>query len=90
MDRSIGFIGLGTMGLPMARNLVRRGFELRVYNRTQEKTRELAQLGAKAVDVPADVVQADGLVITMVSDDEALQTVTAGPGGIGARLGRGG
>jgi len=89
MDRSIGFIGLGNMGLPMARNLLRRGFELRVYNRTPEKARELARLGAVAVDVPADVVQADGLVITMVSDDEALQVVTAGPGGIGARLGRG-
>ena len=90
MDRDIGFIGLGNMGEPMARNLLQRGFRLRVYNRNAAKTRELVRLGAVAVEVPADAVQADGLVITMVSDDQALQAVTTGPGGIGARLGRGG
>ncbi len=90
MDRDIGFVGLGNMGLPMARNLLQRGFRLRVYNRNESKTRDLVRLGAVAVGVPADTVQADGLVITMVSDDQALQAVTAGPGGIGARLSRGG
>jgi 3-hydroxyisobutyrate dehydrogenase-like beta-hydroxyacid dehydrogenase len=90
MDRDIGFIGLGSMGLPMARNLLQRGFRLRVYNRTQNKARDLARLGAVVVDVPADTVAADGLVITMVADDQALQAVTLGPGGIGARLSRGG
>src|SRR2546427_2599286 len=45
---------------------------------------------AVAVSVPADAVQSDGLAITMVSDDQALQAVTLGPGGIGARLSRGG
>ena len=90
MDRDIGFIGLGSMGLPMARNLLQRGFRLRVYNRTQNKARNLARLGAMGVDVPADTVAADGLVITMVADDQALQAVTLGPGGIGARLSRGG
>jgi 3-hydroxyisobutyrate dehydrogenase-like beta-hydroxyacid dehydrogenase len=90
MDRDIGFIGLGSMGLPMARNLMQRGFKLRVYNRTQSKLRDLVRLGAVAVDVPADTVAANGLVITMVADDQALQAVTMGPGGIGARLSRGG
>ena len=90
MDRDIGFIGLGSMGLPMARNLLQRGFRLRVYNRTQNKARDLARLGAVVVDVPADTVAAEGLVITMVADDQALQAVTLGPGGIGARLSRGG
>jgi 3-hydroxyisobutyrate dehydrogenase-like beta-hydroxyacid dehydrogenase len=90
MDREIGFIGLGSMGLPMARNLLQRGFRLRVYNRSQGKARDLVRLGAVAVNVPADTVQPDGLVITMVSDDQALQDVTLGPGGIGARLSRGG
>jgi 3-hydroxyisobutyrate dehydrogenase-like beta-hydroxyacid dehydrogenase len=90
MDRDIGFIGLGSMGLPMARNLLQRGFRLRVYNRTQNKARDLARLGAVVVDVPADTVAGDGLVITMVADDQALQAVTLGPGGIGGRLSRGG
>jgi 3-hydroxyisobutyrate dehydrogenase-like beta-hydroxyacid dehydrogenase len=90
MDRDVGFIGLGNMGLPMARNLLQRGFRVRVYNRSLSKARELARLGAVAVDVPADTVAADGLVITMVADDQALQAVTLGPGGIGARLSRGG
>ena len=90
MDRDIGFIGLGNMGLPMARNLLQRGFRVRVYSRTRSKARDLAHLGAVAVDVPADTVAADGLVITMVADDQALQAVTLGPGGIGARLSRGG
>ena len=90
MDRDVGFIGLGNMGLPMARNLLQRGFRLRVYNRSDSKTRDLVRLGAVAVSVPADAVQSDGLAITMVSDDQALQAVTLGPGGIGARLSRGG
>jgi 3-hydroxyisobutyrate dehydrogenase-like beta-hydroxyacid dehydrogenase len=90
MDREIGFIGLGNMGLPMARNLLQRGFRLRAYSRTPTKARDLARMGAVAVDVPADTVAADGLVITMVADDQALQAVTLGPGGIGARLSRGG
>jgi len=90
MDRDIGFVGLGSMGVPMARNLLQRGFRVRVYNRTQPKVRDLVRLGAVAVDVPADTVGADGLVITMVADDQALQAVTLGPGGIGARLSRGG
>jgi 3-hydroxyisobutyrate dehydrogenase-like beta-hydroxyacid dehydrogenase len=90
MDRDIGFIGLGNMGLPMARNLLQRGFRLRVYNRSESKTRDLVRLGAVAVNVPADTVQADGLVITMLSDDQALQDLTLGAGGFGARLARGG
>jgi 3-hydroxyisobutyrate dehydrogenase-like beta-hydroxyacid dehydrogenase len=46
MNDTIGFIGLGQMGEPMARNLVRAGFRLRVYNRTPEKTAGLAAEGA--------------------------------------------
>ena len=90
MNPEIGFIGLGSMGLPMARNLLQRGWRVRVYNRSPDKARELVRLGAVAVEEPADVVHPDGLAITMVSDDAALQAVTAGPGGIGGRLGRGG
>jgi 3-hydroxyisobutyrate dehydrogenase-like beta-hydroxyacid dehydrogenase len=90
MDRDIGFIGLGAMGLPMARNLLERGFRVRVYNRSEGRSRELVKLGAIASAVPADVVGPDGIVITMVSDDQALRVVTLGENGIGGRLGHGG
>ena len=90
MGQDIGFVGLGAMGLPMARNLVQRGFRVRVFNRSEGKSRELVKLGAIAADVPADVVSADGIVITMVSHDQALRAVTLGPDGICGRLGHGG
>jgi len=90
VGQDVGFIGLGSMGLPMARNLLERGFRLHLFNRSDGRTRELTRLGASAASVPADVAHPDGLVITMVSDDQALRDVTEGPNGIGARLGRGG
>src|SRR6266403_1635897 len=89
MDRDIGFIGLGNMGEPMARNLLQRGFRLRVYNRTAARTRELVRLGAVAVEVPADAVQADGLVITMVSDDPALEAMAGAIHDVGAEAAAG-
>ncbi len=78
------------MGLPMARNLVQRGFRVRVYNRSEGKSRELEKLGALTASVPAEVVAADGIVVTMVSDDQALRAVTMGTDGICGRLGHGG
>src|SRR5258708_32269980 len=78
MERSIGFIGLGNMGLSMARNLLRRGFELRVYNRSPEKARELTRLGAVAADGPAGVGPADGPGVDMGSACEALQAGRTG------------
>ncbi len=47
MDNKVGFIGLGIMGMPMARNLVRAGFEVVVYNRTTSKAERMAAEGAK-------------------------------------------
>jgi 3-hydroxyisobutyrate dehydrogenase-like beta-hydroxyacid dehydrogenase len=90
MDQDIGFVGLGAMGLPMARNLIKRGFRVRVFNRSEDKARELVKLGAIVAAVPADVVGPDGIVITMVADDQALRAVTLGAGGISGRLGHGG
>jgi 3-hydroxyisobutyrate dehydrogenase-like beta-hydroxyacid dehydrogenase len=75
MNEQIGFIGLGNMGLPMAANLLSAGFPLRVFNRTTEKTRPLAEKGAVVVKDPAAVASPGGIVITMLSDDIALQLV---------------
>jgi len=57
MSGSIGFIGLGQMGEPMARNLLKAGFAVRVYNRTTAKGQALVSAGARAVDSPAEAVE---------------------------------
>lgn len=80
--KTIGFIGLGTMGLPMAANLVKKGFSVLVYNRTSEKTAELVKLGAEAVGSPAEAARAADTLFTMVSNDNALSEVLYGTGGI--------
>jgi 3-hydroxyisobutyrate dehydrogenase-like beta-hydroxyacid dehydrogenase len=70
--KRIGFIGLGTMGKPMAENLIQKGYNVIVYNRTAEKADELVHLGAEAVTSPADAAKYSDVLITMVSDDDAL------------------
>jgi 3-hydroxyisobutyrate dehydrogenase-like beta-hydroxyacid dehydrogenase len=80
----VGFIGLGAMGSGMARRLLDAGHELVVWNRTMEKAKPLVELGAVAAETPADAAGKAEVVITMVADPEALQTVTEGPEGIAA------
>ncbi len=90
MAAKIGFIGLGAMGFPIARNLLDSGFSLRVYNRTREKASPLAALGAEVVASPAQAVES-GLMVTMVSDDRAVEDLVMGDGGAVAKsLGSGG
>lgn len=69
----IGFIGLGSMGLPMAENLLKAGHELAVYNRTKEKTTGLAEKGARVAQTPAEAAEKAEVVFTVLSDDEALK-----------------
>jgi 3-hydroxyisobutyrate dehydrogenase-like beta-hydroxyacid dehydrogenase len=93
MDRnlgSVGFIGLGAMGLPMATNLLAGGFALRLWNRTVAKAAPLGAKGATIATSAADAVMAGGVVITMLADDAAVEAVTLGADGIAARLGAGG
>lgn len=82
MSETIGFIGLGHMGIPMATNLIKAGFALRVYNRTPDRAAPLTALGAKQVFRPRDVAQPGGIVITVVSNDAALEEVVLGEDGI--------
>jgi len=89
MKESIGFIGLGGMGLAMATNLLKAGFALRVYNRTAEKARPLLELGASLARSPAETAQPGGVVVTMVSNDQAVEEVTLGASGFLARLDNG-
>lgn len=76
----IGFIGLGHMGHGMARNLLKAGHRVVVYNRTRRKAEDLAGEGAQVADTPADAARGDAM-ITMLTGDDALEEVLFGEGG---------
>jgi len=81
MSMEIGFVGLGSMGEPIARNLLKAGHQLIVYNRTRSKADELAREGARVASSPAEAAQA-GTVFTMLADDSAVEDVVFGEQGI--------
>ena len=89
MAERIGVIGLGIMGRPMARNLLRAGFELTVHNRTPGKAAELEAEGAAGAASPAEVAGQAGLVITMLPGPDEVRAVMTGEDGVlaGARPG---
>jgi 3-hydroxyisobutyrate dehydrogenase len=78
----IGFIGLGIMGKPMAQNLLKAGFQLTVYNRTQAPVALLVLAGAASAQSPKAVAERSDVVITMVTDSEAVNAVVLGEGGV--------
>jgi 3-hydroxyisobutyrate dehydrogenase-like beta-hydroxyacid dehydrogenase len=86
VSETIGFIGLGQMGLPMAQNLMKAGYSLRIYNRSQDKAEPLVEQGAILADHPSDVIESGGIAITMLSNDQAVQEVTLGEHGLLNRL----
>lgn len=79
---SVGFIGLGIMGLPMAGHLLKAGYPLTVYNRTRSKTRSLESEGAAVAASPREVAANSQMIITMVSDSPDVQEVVAGSEGV--------
>jgi 3-hydroxyisobutyrate dehydrogenase len=79
---NVGFIGLGRMGMPMARQLLRAGFPLTVYNRTASRALLLGGDGATVVESPAEVAARSDVVITMLSDGDAVSEVVLGSGGV--------
>jgi 3-hydroxyisobutyrate dehydrogenase-like beta-hydroxyacid dehydrogenase len=85
----IGWIGLGNMGEPMAQNVLKAGHKLTVYNRTQARAGRLGALGATVAKSPAEAA-ASGCVVTMVSDDPALEDVVFGPDKVLSTLPEGG
>jgi 2-hydroxy-3-oxopropionate reductase len=83
MADTVGFIGLGIMGRPMAKNLMEAGYELVLQNRSPEKAEELAEEGnATAARSPREVAEACDLVITMLPDSPDVEAVVAGEGGV--------
>jgi len=69
----LAFIGTGNMGLPIARNLLRAGHSLSIYNRTRERAEPLRQEGATLADSPADAARNAEAVVTMLADDYAVE-----------------
>ncbi|WP_373230154.1 NAD(P)-binding domain-containing protein [Cohnella sp.] len=80
--KSIGFIGLGTMGEPMAANLLRKGYSVLVYNRTSGKEKQLLDLGADSAISPLEVAKRVDVIVTMISNDQAIEEVYFGQDGI--------
>jgi 3-hydroxyisobutyrate dehydrogenase-like beta-hydroxyacid dehydrogenase len=76
----VGFIGLGKMGEPMARNLLRAGHLLTIYNRTRQRAEALGGEGARVADTAADAAADAEVLITMLADDHAVRSVLLGAG----------
>jgi 3-hydroxyisobutyrate dehydrogenase len=88
MER-VGFVGLGTMGAAMARNVAAAGFTLTVWNRTRDRATALGDVGATAAETPADVARASDVVVTCVSDTPDVEAVLFGEGGVAEGVRRG-
>jgi 3-hydroxyisobutyrate dehydrogenase len=86
---SIAFLGVGAMGTPMASRLLSAGFAVQVWNRSTERIKALAQLGASETSTPAQAVSGADVVITMLPDGPATDSVAHGPEGALATLSRG-
>jgi 3-hydroxyisobutyrate dehydrogenase len=71
----VAVLGTGIMGAPMARNLLKAGFQVRAWNRTPDKARVLAAEGADLAETPADAVREAAFVITMLTDAAAVLAV---------------
>ena len=89
MAQVVGFIGLGIMGRPMARNLLKAGYPLLVHSRSQGPVQELVGAGAKAANSPKDVASQVEVLITMLPNSPDVEMVALGKSGIieGARPG---
>jgi len=88
--RTIGFIGLGIMGKPMATNLLRAGYPLVVHDIVPTPVAELAKLGARVGHSPREVAAQSDVVITMLPDSPDVEAVALGPDGVLAGLKPGG
>jgi 2-hydroxy-3-oxopropionate reductase len=82
MAERVGFIGLGIMGMPMARNLMEAGYELVLHNRSPEKAEELGKEGATVAATPREVAEKSDVVITMLPDSPQVREVVAGENGV--------
>jgi 2-hydroxy-3-oxopropionate reductase len=87
--RDVGFIGLGTMGRPMAKNLLKAGFRLTFTSRRDDVAGEFIAAGGTRAATPAEVARRTEAVITIVTADAQVREVVTGPNGIVEGLGAG-
>jgi 2-hydroxy-3-oxopropionate reductase len=80
MADTVGFIGLGIMGKPMAENLIEAGYDVVAYNRTREKAEQLD--GAAVAETPKEVAERSDVIITMLPDSPQVEEVIAGEDGV--------
>lgn len=81
MKGKVGFMGLGIMGVAMARNIAKAGHDLTVYNRTASRARELTESGAVAATSPRTLAERTDVIIAMLTGPEALDALLWGPDG---------
>ena len=86
----IGFLGLGTMGAPMANNLRKSGHTVTVWNRTTARAEPIVRKGATLATTPRACATGQDLVFACLADEKALDAVLEGPDGALAGLGKGG
>ena len=79
-NMKVGFIGLGNMGSAIARNLIKAGHSLSVYNRTRSRAEEFKPLGATIAESPSAAAAGAEVLITMLADDRAVEDVIFAPG----------
>lgn len=80
--QKIGWIGLGTMGIPMVQSLLRADYIVTAYNRNQEKANTIQKEGGELVDTPAALISKTDVVIIMVTDDQAIKDIFEGVDGL--------
>jgi len=86
---NVGWIGLGNMGVPMSKNLLKAGHDVTVWNRTKSKADEVLAEGAKWADSPKEIAEKCDFIITMIADGPTLQAVVLGENGVAAGLSAG-
>ena len=73
--KKIGFIGTGLMGFPMAKNILKSGYKLKAFNRSLSKAKPLEEFGAEITITLSELVKDSGIIITMLTDDKAIDEV---------------
>jgi 2-hydroxy-3-oxopropionate reductase len=82
MPEKVGFVGLGIMGKPMAKNLMDAGYDLTVHNRSPQKAQELGEQGATVAESPREVAHDSDIIVTMLPGPPEVREIVAGEGGL--------
>lgn len=82
MSEKVGFVGLGIMGKPMARNLMEAGYDLIIYNRSRDKVEDLVSEGAEAAESPKEIAEDATIVFTMLPGPHEVREVVDGEDGL--------